>query len=381
MKRRVFSLCLTLIAVQGLMAQLTSLGVIEDSVLAEEHYKMLFGGNSLYASSSRGLYQYELNESTNEWRKLEFTDSTILDFEVRGDTIVALSGQLLYISTDAGRTANHIPIDSIDPNWNKNYFMRALRGLALHPSDAKKIHVSLSWGGLFYSDDGGLSWVEIDSVISPPYLRYNPLDAKYMIGYGTIYVDVSRDGGFSWERRLVGRGGRIVHDVAFHPTNKWRIVACGDLYAMSNDGGYEWRMIGSQSPPLGNIVPAAYLYDVVYDSRDPDILYGADETEYRNNRIPILRSTDGGFTWETFYVIETSEPTGVFNMCMKDNLLAIYTLWVNQVYLLDVDSVNTNIASAVNEKDATAYYDLQGRPVSNPTRGIYIKDGKKVVIK
>lgn len=29
----------------------------------------------------------------------------------------------------------------------------------------------------------------------------------------------------------------------------------------------------------------------------------------------------------------------------------------------------------------TPYYDLQGRPVSNPTRGIYIKDGRKVVIK
>ena len=27
------------------------------------------------------------------------------------------------------------------------------------------------------------------------------------------------------------------------------------------------------------------------------------------------------------------------------------------------------------------YYDLQGRPVAAPTRGIYIKDGKKVVIK
>ena len=29
----------------------------------------------------------------------------------------------------------------------------------------------------------------------------------------------------------------------------------------------------------------------------------------------------------------------------------------------------------------TPYYDLQGRPVANPTRGIYIKDGKKVAIK
>ena len=26
------------------------------------------------------------------------------------------------------------------------------------------------------------------------------------------------------------------------------------------------------------------------------------------------------------------------------------------------------------------YYDLQGRKVANPTRGIYIKDGKKVKI-
>jgi hypothetical protein len=25
-------------------------------------------------------------------------------------------------------------------------------------------------------------------------------------------------------------------------------------------------------------------------------------------------------------------------------------------------------------------YDLQGRPVAAPTRGIYIKDGKKVII-
>ena len=27
-----------------------------------------------------------------------------------------------------------------------------------------------------------------------------------------------------------------------------------------------------------------------------------------------------------------------------------------------------------------SYYDLMGRPVANPTRGIYIKDGKKVAI-
>lgn len=29
----------------------------------------------------------------------------------------------------------------------------------------------------------------------------------------------------------------------------------------------------------------------------------------------------------------------------------------------------------------TPHYDLQGRPVANPTRGIYIKDGRKVILK
>ena len=29
---------------------------------------------------------------------------------------------------------------------------------------------------------------------------------------------------------------------------------------------------------------------------------------------------------------------------------------------------------------STLYYDLQGRKVANPTRGIYIKDGKKIAV-
>ena len=379
MKTRLFCLYLMFSIAQSMMAQLTSLGIIEDSLLAAEHYKMLFSDNSLYVSSSRGLYQYELDGSSAEWKKLTFTDSTILDFEVRGDTIVALSKYQLTISTDGGNTANIIPIDSIDPTWQMVYFNNTLCGLVLHPSDAKRIHVTQSSAGLSYTDDGGVTWTKINQM-SSPYLRYNPLDDKYLIGYGIGDIFISKDGGFQWERRNMH--GKLVHDIAFHPTNKWRIVACGQLYAMSDDGGYEWRMIGTQDPrPDSEIIPAAYLYDVIYDSRDPMILYGADETGYHDSQIPIMRSTDGGFTWETFYVIDTAEPTGVFNICMKDNLLAIYTWWDNQVYLLDVDAVDNSVAPMVNDKGDTPYYDLLGRPVAHPTRGIYIKDGKKVAIK
>ena len=41
---------------------------------------------------------------------------------------------------------------------------------------------------------------------------------------------------------------------------------------------------------------------------------------------------------------------------------------------------NTNVEGIKANNHDTPYYDLQGRPVANPTRGIYIKDGKKVAI-
>ena len=64
---------------------------------------------------------------------------------------------------------------------------------------------------------------------------------------------------------------------------------------------------------------------------------------------------------------------------MKDNLLAIYS-YAKGIYLLDVDAVSS-ISSITSDAALTPYYDLQGRPVAAPTRGVYIKDGKKVVIK
>ena len=44
-------------------------------------------------------------------------------------------------------------------------------------------------------------------------------------------------------------------------------------------------------------------------------------------------------------------------------------------------NLDTSISPTVAPSTDTPYYDLQGRPVANPTRGIYIKDGKKVAIK
>ena len=45
----------------------------------------------------------------------------------------------------------------------------------------------------------------------------------------------------------------------------------------------------------------------------------------------------------------------------------------------EIDLYGSGIVSTRKDKDSP-YYDLMGRPVANPTRGIYIKDGKKIAV-
>ena len=54
-----------------------------------------------------------------------------------------------------------------------------------------------------------------------------------------------------------------------------------------------------------------------------------------------------------------------------------------ELNLMDANGIRwgTKVKNISVNKNTAPYYDLQGRPVANPTRGIYIKDGKKMVIK
>lgn len=70
------------------------------------------------------------------------------------------------------------------------------------------------------------------------------------------------------------------------------------------------------------------------------------------------------------------------NIC---NILGLraYFLGVDENYTINVDGTATSI-STIDGGEKTAAkgtYDLNGRQVSNPTNGIFIKEGKKVVIK
>ena len=396
MKTKLTILFLSLFLAQSMMAQLTSLGLVEESNISSVDTKgavrfvpeISFIGDYLYVATPNGLYRYlcENTEEQSEWEKLPLTDKLVLDFVVRGDTLVALTREQLLFSLDGGKTTLPVSVEEVTDSgrW-------ALSGMAVHPHSTMQIYVACG-AKLMHTQDGGATWNEIckddGSRIQMTRMFYNPRNSHQMVGfynkgntphYG--YLLFSHDGGSVWKSGVgeyTDNNLSEIYNVAFHPTLEGRAVACGSsVYGLSEDGGASWS--GVFNSKWGQCVIS--VTDIIYDSRNPDILYGADLLPgyYNEGTTTVLRSTDGGYTWDEFFSESVAPNAHVLSFDMKDNLLALYT-YAGGIYLLDVDAVNTSISPVVNGENTATYYDLMGRKVDSPTRGIYIKEGRKVVI-
>lgn len=397
MKRVFIFFSLLCIFAQSMTAQLTALGLVKESNTTTARVsgyslfvpEISFVDNYLYVGTPNGLYR-NLYQSQAEWEKLPLTDELVLDFEVRGDTLIVLTCTQLLCSWDGGKTVIQHPLTSIIGKEKSD----VLQGMEVHPHDATHIFVGTNWSGSWCTHDGGSQWEEIyeedGSQVWLDRIYFNPHDNNKLFGiYNNKTIDFvgfyySTDGGSQWTSSKGDyRGMNIAkgYNVVFHPTKVNRMIACGwGIYAVSDDAGASWSAV--LDPKLGPEYrqPIVNITDIVYDTQNPDILYGADNNAFGSGATTVCRSTDGGYTWEKFFS-DTIAPKGVvLSIDMKDNILALYT-YGNGIYLLDVDAVESSISPIMGDGNSTPYHDLQGRKVAHPTRGIYIKDGKKVVIK
>ena len=399
MKTRITYLFLMLFAVQSMMAQLISLGLVEESNIENKKNEIrrgfyfipeitFVGNNMLYAGTPTGLYRCNIsNLDAVEWEKLPITDDIIEDFEIRGDTVIVLSRKELLLSVDGGMTAQRRFSDTVFLD-DVNYAQREICNVAVYPGNAKRFYVAHQTNYLSYTDDFGENWTRVTGTGLTD-LFYSPHNHNRLVGYRftkpitSAGAYISNDGGLNWMyARDETQDHTDMYRIAFHPTDSNRLALCGNgSYALSFDGGASWQGILRQVGIWEYSV--AYLIDVIYDPRNPDTLYGAqlysDFFKENLDTMKVIRSTDGGLTWNEFFVEPMANKGNLLRMDIKDNLLALYTS-ANGIYLLDVDAV-ASISPITSEAVLTPYYDLQGRPVAAPTRGIYIKDGKKVIIR
>ena len=391
MKRKALILFLLSCITQGMMAQLTSLGLVEESNIANADKngamrfipELSFEGDFLYVATPNGVFRnpYKEVEAITQWEKLPLTDQLVLDIEVRGDTLVVLTRDQLICSFDGGKTGKPILATEIMGEDNKS----SLEGMAVHPHNAKQILIT-SKAKLMCTYDSGTKWEEMSSEIPTPLTRlfYDPANTNQLVGISNNYIFdsgallFSHDGGHEWKYADgVYHDGNIseIYNVAFHPTEEGRIAACGvGVYGLSDDAGATWT--GVFEPKWGQVI--VHITDIIYDTRNPNILYGADWGGMQEGITSIVRSTDGGYTWKTLYEEFVVPNAYVLSFDMKDNILALYT-YGGGIYLLDVDAVEASITSIETNGITTSYYDFSGREVLHPTRGIYIKNGRKVI--
>ncbi len=97
----------------------------------------------------------------------------------------------------------------------------------------------------------------------------------------------------------------------------------------------------------------------------------------KNNYVFAWKTTGDVSTTAGFYYVNDAEPT------LGAGKAYLHTTGggAAKLNIIIADNETDGINAVVNEQAREGVYDLQGRKVTNPTKGLYIVNGKKVVIK
>ncbi|MBI4443533.1 MAG: exo-alpha-sialidase [Acidobacteria bacterium] len=167
-------------------------------------------------------------------------------------------------------------------------------GLCLHtilpdPSNPYRLHVAISAGGVYRTDDGGQSWKACNQGI-----RADFQPVKYP------------------------EFGQCVHKMARHPARPERIYLQnhGGLYR-SDDGGDSWH-------DIANGVPSDFGFAMVMHPQDADTVWivplEADMRCAPEARLCVYRTQNGGRTWEA--LARGLPQKGAYETVLRDGMAA-----------------------------------------------------------
>ena len=256
-----------------------------------------------------------------------------------GSWLAVASADTLYVSEDGGATFIGRPFDWIETNalaivgagadgrlvmsWDNGVVVSDDRGqtwtdsstglvdpgmsvAAPHPLCPNRVYVaSRCSGGVYASDDYGTSWTHVDRYFHYVMgIHYDPSDPSTVWAVSDDRLDVSRDGGASWE---ISWMIYHFHGFAIDPGDSQTLllgsVGSGNwadtsmrVYA-STDGGETW-VDSSDGLPTST----ASAHTIAYWPGNSDVVLlgtykGEDPSHFSGDGEGAFLSTDGGATW------------------------------------------------------------------------------------
>ena len=270
----------------------------------------------------------------------------------------------------------------------------------LSPREAYNSYSGKSYPINFYRN-GELLWGEEISQTDKPYLIADGLQwAKCCYYYTGDYTTVAYE----------LRGDTILDGKSYKKewSTHWEDLSHMELtgYFMREDAGKVYRKEGHSDEYLwfdyeaniGDTIFYDYSFVKVVGHSDTTIVCNGVSRTYRGVDVQVGYVYDSGTDYEYHLIpgyIETFyEDLGLFTIgdIVSDPSFLTEGSVTELLYVKQGDTMlyqqeegvlwkdNTGINTPKSEQ-TNVYYDLQGRKVVNPTRGIYIKNGKKVLVK
>lgn len=253
-----------------------------------------------------------------------------MEAEVRALAVDPANPRILYAGTDAGlyRTedaGDHWrrlpgPFDAGE-GWQAGI---VIWSLLVSPSHPGTLFVGVCPGGLYRSQDNGVTWLKLQTPISPTcgYIRYSRVTCLIADTAGTkeamsdeegnkegsggevVWAGVEIDGlwrsgdqGETWERRDKGMSSPDIHALAILPATATRpktlLASTNNDLNLSTDDGLTW-----QPQNIGTVFPHNYCRGLLYNAASPATLFAGNGNGPPGNTGSLQMSSDAGLHWQ-----------------------------------------------------------------------------------
>lgn len=310
-------------------SQLTYIGTPAPKLSSVTNALIKLKQDTLFVPTINGLFKKSVLSNGTLWMPAGFQGMKINDFVLIGpDSIVcvvdstegntiftSLNNGVSFTNTTNGFGGTGIDFQSgarIDVNPDNHHELIAMTGSCV----ARSSDFSGSWTPIY------LTWGY--SVYQPSLLRYHPLNSDQIYSGGELslfdsYLAYSLNSGSNWNLSAV-ESNNAVNGIAFHPTNADTVfIGKEGKISRSVDKGITWTDVF--------VTPNyEYIYSIVYDESNANILYAAGAINGINDTVRIFRSLDGGSTWNEW--IEEAFPNEnkqVISMVQYNDILCLLT--------------------------------------------------------